>query len=131
VSTILIVDDEKTVRSLLLDLLEIEGHHVIEAADGPEALYRLHCGGVDLVLLDVMMPGMSGIEVLSEIRRDEEFPRMPVMMLTAAGDDVTTWAGLTAGADVYLEKPFDQVNLLGWIDRLLLLRISVSGQAAS
>jgi DNA-binding response OmpR family regulator len=131
VSTILIVDDEKTVRSLLLDLLEIEGHQVIEAADGPEALYRLHCGGVDLVLLDVMMPGMSGIEVLSEIRRDEEFPRMPVMMLTAAGDDVTTWAGLTAGADVYLEKPFDQVNLLGWIDRLLLLRISVSGQAAS
>jgi DNA-binding response OmpR family regulator len=130
VSTILIVDDEKTVRSLLLDLLELEGHHVIEAADGPEALYRLHCGGVDLVLLDVMMPGMSGIEVLTEIRRDEEFPRMPVMMLTAAGDDVTTWAGLTAGADVYLEKPFDQVNLLGWIDRLLQMRIAVPGQVA-
>jgi DNA-binding response OmpR family regulator len=130
VSTILIVDDEKTVRSLLVDLLEIEGHHVIEAADGPEALYRLHRGGVDLVLLDVMMPGMSGIEVLAEIRRDEEFPRMPVLMLTAAGDDLTTWAGLTAGADVYLEKPFDQVNLLGWIDRLLDLRITPSEQAA-
>jgi DNA-binding response OmpR family regulator len=130
VSTILIVDDEKSVRSLLYDLLEIEGHHVLEAADGPEALYRLHCGGVDLVLLDVMMPGMSGIEVLTEIRRDEEFPRMPVLMLTAAGDDVTTWAGLTAGADVYLEKPFDQVNLLAWVDRLLELRVTASRQAA-
>jgi len=130
VSTILIVDDEKSVRSLLYDLLEIEGHHVLEAADGPEALYRLHCGGVDLVLLDVMMPGMSGIEVLTEIRRDEEFPRMPVLMLTAAGDDVTTWAGLTAGADVYLEKPFDQVNLLAWVDRLLELRLTASRQAA-
>ena len=129
-STILIVDDEKSVRSLLYDLLEIEGHHVLEAADGPEALYRLHCGGVDLVLLDVMMPGMSGIEVLTEIRRDEEFPRMPVLMLTAAGDDVTTWAGLTAGADVYLEKPFDQVNLLAWVDRLLELRLNASRQAA-
>lgn len=129
-STILIVDDEKSVRSLLYDLLEIEGHHVLEAADGPEALYRLHCGGVDLVLLDVMMPGMSGIEVLTEIRRDEEFPRMPVLMLTAAGDDVTTWAGLTAGADVYLEKPFDQVNLLAWVDRLLELRLTASRQAA-
>jgi DNA-binding response OmpR family regulator len=119
-STILVADDEKTVRVLLRDVLELEGHHVIEAADGPEALYRLHCGGVDLILLDVMMPGMSGIEVLTEIRRDEEFGRMPVLMLTAASDDSTTWAGLTAGADVYLEKPFDHVGLLTWIDRLLL-----------
>ena len=128
--TILVVDDEKTVRSLLVDLLEMEGHHVIEAADGPEALYRLHVGGVDLVLLDVMMPGMSGIEVLTEIRRDEEFPRMPVLMLTAAGDDLTTWAGLTAGADVYLEKPFEQASLLAWVDRLLDLRLEVSRQPA-
>jgi DNA-binding response OmpR family regulator len=120
-STILVADEEKTVRSLLRDILEIEGYHVIEATDGPEALYRLHCGGVDLVLLDVMMPGMSGIEVLTEIRRDVEFSRMPVLMLTAAGDVTTTWAGLTAGADVYLEKPFDHLGPLSWIDRLLVL----------
>ena len=120
-STILVADDEKTVRSLLRDVLEVEGYHVVEAADGPEALYRLHCGGIDLILLDVMMPGMSGIEVLTEIRSDVEFGRMPVLMLTAAGDDTTTWAGLTAGADVYLEKPFDHVGLLTWIERLLAL----------
>ena len=118
-STILVVDDDTTVRSLLRDVLEIEGHHVVEACDGPEALYRLHCGNADLVVLDVMMPGMSGIEVLAEIRRDDVLARLPVLMLTAAGDDSTTWAGLTAGADVYLEKPFDHVSLLGWVDRLL------------
>ena len=118
-SKILIVDDESTVRALLRDVLELEDYTVDEAVDGPDGLFRLHSGHYDLVVLDVMMPGMSGIEVLEEIRRDEQFRGIPVLMLTAAGDDETTWAGWSAGADVYLEKPFDHMNLLSWIERLL------------
>jgi two-component system sensor histidine kinase ChiS len=119
-SRILVVDDEATVRALLRDVLELEGHEVDEAPDGPTALDHIESTRPDLVLLDVMMPGMSGIDVLSEIRHHEgAIGGLPVAMLTAAGDDETTWAGWTNGASVYLNKPFDHLNLLTWIDRLL------------
>jgi DNA-binding response OmpR family regulator len=117
--TILVVDDEMTVRALLHDVLELEGYRVREAENGPDALYDIHSNPPDLVILDVMMPDMSGIEVLKEIRQDPEFARLPVLMLTAAGDDDTTWAGWTSGANVYINKPFDHLNLLTWIERLL------------
>jgi DNA-binding response OmpR family regulator len=117
--TILVVDDELTVRSLLHDVLELEGYVVREAEDGPSALLDLHAGRPDLVILDVMMPRMSGIEVLKEIRRDPELEHLPVLMLTAAGDDDTTWEGWSSGASTYVDKPFDHDNLLSWIERLL------------
>jgi DNA-binding response OmpR family regulator len=118
-STILVVDDECTVRSLLHDVLEIEGYVVREAEDGPTALSVMHELRPDLVILDVMMPRMSGIEVLTEIRQDPELEHLPVLMLTAAGDDDTTWAGWQAGASTYIDKPFDHGTLLGWIEHLL------------
>ena len=117
--TILVVDDELTVRSLLHDVLELEGFRVREAEDGPTALVSLHERRPDLVILDVMMPRMSGIEVLTEIRQDPELAPLPVLMLTAAGDDGTTWAGWQAGCSTYLDKPFDHAQLLDWIERLL------------
>ena len=103
-STILVVDDECTVRSLLHDVLEIEGYSVREAEDGPTALSDMHERRPDLVILDVMMPRMSGIEVLTEIRQDPELEHLPVLMLTAAGDDDTTWAGWQAGASTYIDS---------------------------
>ncbi len=118
-ATILVVDDECTVRSLLHDVLEIEGYVVREAEDGPTALSDMHELRPDLVILDVMMPRMSGIEVLTEIRQDPELGLLPVLMLTAAGDDDTTWAGWQAGASTCIDKPFDHATLLGWIEHLL------------
>jgi DNA-binding response OmpR family regulator len=116
---ILIVDDEPTVRALLRDLLELEGHEVREAADGIAALDAMRSEPPDLVVLDIMMPGMSGIEVLHHVRADPNLFGVPVLVLTAKGDDETTWAGWTAGATSYLCKPFAPDNLLAWIDRLL------------
>ncbi|MCA0329940.1 MAG: response regulator [Actinobacteria bacterium] len=116
---ILIVDDELTVRMLLRDVLEIEGYEVVEAEDGPEALALMGQQRPDLVLLDIMMPGMSGIDVLAQVRSDVALHDLPVVLLTAAGDDDTTWAGWTTGASLYLNKPFDHVNLLEWVARLL------------
>ena len=119
-SEILIVDDEPSVRALLRDVLELEGHRVTEAPDGMSALALLEVWRPALMLLDVMMPGMSGIEVLKVVRADPDAAHLPVLILTAAGDDETSWAGWTAGASSYLCKPFDPASLLAWIDRLLV-----------
>jgi two-component system phosphate regulon response regulator PhoB len=118
-SRILIVDDEFSVRALLRDVLELEDYEVCEAEDGPSALASMAEQRPDLVLLDIMMPGMSGIDVLAQVRADAELRDVPVVLLTAAGDDDTTWAGWTTGASLYLNKPFDHMNLLEWIERLL------------
>jgi DNA-binding response OmpR family regulator len=119
-TTILVVDDEFAVRSLLHDVLELEGYEVREAEDGPSALIDMTRSRPDLVILDIMMPRMSGIEVLTEVRSDPELHDLPVLLLSAAGDDETTWAGWTAGASTYLNKPFDHLNLLSWVERLLV-----------
>lgn len=116
---ILVVDDEPAVRWLLRDIAELEGHKVHEAADGIDALAAMHEAHPDLILLDVMMPGVSGIEVLLRIRDTPGFEDTPVLMLTAAGDDATTWAGWSAGANYYMTKPFAPDHLVQWMDRLI------------
>ena len=119
-ATILIVDDEPSVRALIRDTLELEDHDVIEAVDGPGALTALHEGDLpDCVVLDIMMPGMSGLDVLTELRGQPTTKELPVILLTAMSDDATTWAGWSAGANVFLPKPFDPGALLDWIDRVL------------
>lgn len=119
-ATILIVDDEPTVRALIRDTLELEEHVVAEAVDGPSALAALADGELpDCVVLDIMMPGISGLDVLTQIRATEATKRLPVILLTALADDATTWAGWSAGANVFLPKPFDPGALLDWIDRVL------------
>ncbi|MEI2716622.1 MAG: response regulator [Candidatus Nanopelagicales bacterium] len=116
---ILVVDDEPTVRSLVRDVLELEGHVVIEAADGPSALEAVNDQQPDLIVLDIMMPGMSGLDVLRTLRQTRSANDLPIILLTAAADDDTTWAGWTAGASVFLPKPFDPNHLLDWVDRLI------------
>ena len=119
-ATILVVDDEPTVRELIRDTLELEDHEVVEAADGPGALAALQNPDLpDCVVLDIMMPGISGLDVLTELRHQESTKELPVILLTAASDDATTWAGWSAGANVFLPKPFDPGLLLDWIDRVL------------
>ncbi len=118
-SKILIVDDEPSIRSLVRDVLELEGHEIIEAPDGPSALALVDSDDPALMVLDIMMPGMSGLDVLRTLRREHSGTDLPIILLTAAADDDTTWAGWTAGASVFLPKPFDPNHLLDWVERLL------------
>lgn len=117
---ILIVDDEPSVRDLIRDTLELEDHEVVEAVDGPSALEVLSADQLpDCVVLDIMMPGISGLDVLTELRARPSTKELPVILLTAMSDDATTWAGWSAGANVFLPKPFDPGALLDWIERVL------------
>jgi CheY-like chemotaxis protein len=119
-ATILIVDDEPSVRALIRDTLELEDHDVREAVDGPSALEALTGEDLpDCVVLDIMMPGISGLDVLTEVRQRPATKQLPIILLTAMADDATTWAGWSAGANVFLPKPFDPGALLDWIDRVL------------
>ena len=106
-SRVLIVDDDPDVRSLLRDLLELEDLEVVEAADGPAALSAVTTENPECVVLDIMMPGMSGLDVLRNIRSNPATQAIPVILLTALTDDETTWAGWTSGASVFLPKPFE------------------------
>ena len=107
--TFLIIDDDPKLGALLEEYLQARGLQTALAASGPAGLARLRAGGVDLVVLDVMMPGMDGLAVLTEIRRES---RVPVIMLTARGEDTDRIVGLELGADDYLAKPFNPRELL-------------------
>jgi DNA-binding response OmpR family regulator len=101
--TILVVDDEPTLRETLVDALEVEGFRVVSAADGREALTRFREDRPDLVLLDLMLPEMSGIEVCRIIRAESA---VPIVMLTAKDSELDKVVGLELGADDYVTKPF-------------------------
>lgn len=101
--TILIVDDEERIRRLLRMYLEKEGYMIDEAEDGETALRKAKEKDYELILLDVMLPGMDGIEVCSRLRQDKS---TPVIMLTAKGEEVNRVQGFEVGADDYVVKPF-------------------------
>jgi putative two-component system response regulator len=110
-STILIVDDNPLGREALGDVLEPEGYIVAFAADGPEALLKASELQPDVVLLDVMMPGMDGYEVCRRLRSDERLAEMPVLMVTALDDRTSRLRGIEAGADDFISKPFDRIEM--------------------
>jgi DNA-binding response OmpR family regulator len=101
--TILVVDDEPTLRETLAEALESEGHRVVTAADGREALAQFRAERPDLVLLDLMLPELSGIEVCRIIRAESG---VPIIMLTAKDAELDKVVGLELGADDYVTKPF-------------------------
>lgn len=101
--TVLIVDDEQPLRQLLRLYLAREGFSVVEAGTGDEALAVLGRGGVDVAIIDVMLPGADGFEVVRRLRRQSS---MPVILLTARGEETSRVAGLEVGADDYVVKPF-------------------------
>jgi len=101
--TILVVDDEPTLRETLVEALESEGYRAIPAADGREALARFRAERPDLVLLDLMLPELSGVEVCRIIRAESG---VPILMLTAKDSEVDKVVGLELGADDYVTKPF-------------------------
>jgi DNA-binding response OmpR family regulator len=117
--SILVVDDDPSVRSLLIDVLETEGYAVRAAADGFAALRSVADAAPDCVVLDVMMPGLDGHEVLGALRNRVESRRVPVVMLTAAADDEDVWRAWSGGVDYYLSKPFAPEELLRFLRYLL------------
>ena len=104
---ILIIEDEIDIRELLTYNLELEGFDVVGAANGEEAYRALRSEPIQLVVLDLMLPDISGLEICRYIRRDSALSRLPVIMLTAKGEEVDRIVGFELGADDYVTKPFN------------------------
>jgi two-component system, OmpR family, response regulator len=123
-STILLVDDEDAVQKLLAYPLEREGFRVLQARDGEEALAKFAAEDVDLVVLDVMLPKLDGLEVIKRLRAEST---VPVIMLTARDDELDKVLGLELGADDYITKPFSIREFRSRV-RALLRRASIPRQ---
>ena len=121
---ILIIDDDTELCELVTEYLEDEGLDVDSVHDGVACVERCHAKEPDLVILDVMLPGLGGFAVLSKIR---ETSKVPVIMLTARGEDVDRIVGLEMGADDYLPKPFNPRELVARI-RAILRRTAVAAE---
>jgi two-component system alkaline phosphatase synthesis response regulator PhoP len=116
---ILVVDDEIYIVHILEFSLTMEGYTVLTASDGEEALKMIEQERPDLVVLDIMMPKLDGYEVCRRLRQDDQFGTLPVILLSAKGRPVDREAGLHAGADDYIAKPFSPRKLLEKIRTLL------------
>jgi DNA-binding response OmpR family regulator len=119
--TVIIADDEPSVRLLVQATIGADDYEVLEASDGDEAWSLVQEHRPSLVLLDVQMPGRSGLDVLSAIRSDPSLAGTKVIILTASALASDMTAGLAAGADLYLTKPFSPRDLLSRVDELLEL----------
>lgn len=130
---ILVVDDVEDNREILRTRLEVQGYVVATACDGEAALAAVKAEPPDLILLDVMMPGLDGIATVKRLKADGALPFIPVILLTAKSDTKDVIAGLEAGADEYLTKPFDHGALLARVSAMLRIKAlqdQVSRQAA-
>ena len=116
---VLIVDDDPVIQLLLRVNMEMEGFDVVTAADGEEGLRLANDTRPDIMLLDVMMPKLDGFEVLKQIRIREETRELPVILLSAKATARDEHAGLTAGANEYMTKPFDPPDLIERVKKLL------------
>jgi adenylate cyclase len=130
---ILIVDDNEANRDILDARLKIHGYELLQAADGEEALAAARHHLPDVILLDVMMPKIDGIEVCRRLKSDSTLPFMPIILVTAKADSKDVVAGLDAGADEYLTKPIDQPALVARVRSVLRIKAlhdQVQAQAA-
>src|SRR5205823_5758222 len=126
--TVLVVDDEEAIAEAVRARLASEGFRVVVAFDGPQAIERARAERPDLVVLDLMLPGMDGLEVCKEIQRDEW---VPVLMLTARTEEADKVAGFAVGADDYLTKPFSlrelTVRVKAILRRIERIRAATNG----
>ncbi|MGD1940776.1 MAG: response regulator [Leptolyngbyaceae cyanobacterium] len=123
-SHILVVDDNSDLRAYISSVLQRQGYQVRTAHNGVMALEMIATEQPHLILTDLMMPGMSGLELLQEIRQDERLSSTPVILLTAKVDDETRIEGVEQGADAYLGKPFNDRELLAEVRNLLALKMN-------
>ncbi len=116
---ILVCDDERHIVRLIQVNLERQGYEVVTAFDGKEGLEKIRSEKPNLVVLDVMMPYMDGFEVLKNLRRESETENLPVIMLTAKAQDKDVFEGYHYGADMYLTKPFNPMELVTFVKRIM------------
>jgi two-component system, OmpR family, response regulator ResD len=117
-ASVLVVDDEPTIAEIVARYLQRAGYSTRTAADGPEALALLSSMPPDIVVLDVMLPGLDGLEVMRRLHADND-RRTPVVLLTARGEEADRIAGLRLGADDYVVKPFSPAELVARVDAVL------------
>src|SRR5262245_56050546 len=118
-SRVLIVEDERDIRDLILLHLQRDGYQVTTAGSGEDALLQVKQSPPDVVLLDLMLPGMSGLEVCRRLRQEPTTASLPILMLTAKVDEVDRVVGLELGADDYVVKPFSPKELLARVRAVL------------
>ncbi|MEX2393385.1 MAG: response regulator [Actinomycetota bacterium] len=116
---VLVVDDDPQVLKLLRVNFELEGYDVIEAASGQEAIRAARTKRPDVIVCDVMMPGMDGFEVLEQLRADPKTADLPVVLCSAKAQRSDVVHGERSGADAYVTKPFDPQDLLDTVERVL------------
>ncbi len=121
-ANILLVEDEPAIQELIAFNLQHAGHHVLRAGDAEQALALVREALPDVVLLDWMLPGQSGVELARRLRADPRTRPVPIIMLTARGEETDKVAGLDAGADDYITKPFSPRELLARIKAVLRRR---------
>jgi DNA-binding response OmpR family regulator len=119
---VLVVDDDAAIRGLLHETLEDAGHGVAEAPDGQAALARLDAGPVDLLLLDMMLPDLNGLEICRQVRATGRALYLPIIMITALAGDEERHTGFAAGADDYVTKPFHIPDVLDRVSVWLRMR---------
>ncbi len=119
--TILVIDDEPVMHHILEGLLSPEGYSFVFANSGVEAIEKIADVDPDLILLDIMMPGMSGFEVCRHLRADRNWQNIPVILITALDGKEDLAKGLDAGANDFLNKPFDRTELLARVRSMMRL----------
>jgi DNA-binding response OmpR family regulator len=130
-SIVLIADDDADHRELLALALRRGGHEVVEAQDAAEAMIALAGGGFDAALLDVRMPGESGIDLTRRLRAEPVTALLPVMLISADVNDRCVLEALAAGADDYMTKPFHRTELCARIDNMVLNKPAAVSQPAA
>jgi len=116
---VLVVEDEPDIRGLIVHHLRQDGFRCRTAGDGAEALAQLRAGPPDLIVLDLMLPGVNGLELTRRLRAEPAWARLPIIMLTAKADEVDRIVGLEMGADDYIVKPFSPKELLARVRAVL------------
>ena len=110
--TILVIEDEKDLAELISFKLEKEGYRVLTAVDGASGLESARCNVPDLILLDLMLPAISGVEICKILKKSEKTSRIPIIILTAKGEEIDRVVGFEVGADDYVVKPFSNRELM-------------------
>jgi adenylate cyclase len=117
--TLLVVDDDGVSRAVLQNLLEIQGHTVVVAKSGNDGLEIARTRAIDLILLDILMPGMDGYEVVETLKKDPSLKNVPVVMISSVEDMPSVVRCVKLGADDFIFKPFDEVLLKARVDGCL------------
>jgi DNA-binding response OmpR family regulator len=117
--TVLVVDDDPVIQKLLQVNFEMEGYKVVTASDGEEGLATARRLQPDCMLLDIMMPKMNGLEVATALKGDDATKKIPIILLSAKAQSFDVQAGLDAGADDYITKPFDPLELLERVAKIV------------